>query len=70
MTPHRTDGVSLAFGLAFLGAAALWLITRLIPLGAAAVGWLVAGGLIVLGGLGVVHAVVRSGRGSRRHAGE
>jgi hypothetical protein len=62
MKLHRTDGLSLAFGLVFLAAAALWLLARLVTLNAPTVGWLVVGGLILLGGFGVAHAIINSGR--------
>lgn len=65
MKPHRTDGLSLTFGLVFLAAAGLWLLARLVPLRAATVGWLVVASLIVLGGLGIAHAVARAS--GRRH---
>jgi hypothetical protein len=63
--PHRTDGLSLTFGLIFLAAAGLWLIARMVTLHAATVGWLVVGGLVVLGGLGLAHAIIAGDR--RRH---
>jgi hypothetical protein len=56
--PHRTDPVSLGFGLVFLAAAGLWLTGRLVPLDAVTVGWLVAGGLVLLGGIGLIHGLV------------
>jgi hypothetical protein len=64
MKPHRTDPLSLVFGLIFLGGAALWLTSRMVTLQLATVGWVVAGGLIVLGGSGLVRAITTS----RRHA--
>lgn len=64
MKPHRTDLVSLAFGLVFVGGAALWLTARLVTLDAVTVGWFLAGALIVLGGIGVVH-MITAGRRSR-----
>lgn len=65
MKPHGTDGLSLTFGLVFLGAAGLWLLARMVDLNAATVGWLVAGGVVVLGALGIARAIVSAGR--RRH---
>jgi hypothetical protein len=53
LIPHGTDRVSLIFGLAFLGGAALWLTARLVTLNPATVGSIAAGGLIVLGMLGI-----------------
>jgi hypothetical protein len=65
---HRTDGISLTFGLVFLGAAVLWLIARLASLNAAVVGWMVVCGLFVLGGLGLATAIARVTR--RRDPGD
>ena len=47
MKPHRTDGVSLSFGLIFLMVAVWWAVSRVVTLHLPAVGWVVAGGLIV-----------------------
>ncbi len=65
MKRHRTDGVSLVFALIFLAIAAWWLIARLVDLALPAVGWFLAGALILVGILGLLGAL-RSGR----HAGE
>jgi hypothetical protein len=59
------DGVSLAFGLFFLAAAALWLTARLLTLPAGLLGWTVAGGLIAVGVAGIAGALVGN---QRRHA--
>ena len=48
MKPHRTDGVSLIFALIFLAVAGWWLIAQVVDLALPAVGWFVAGGLILL----------------------
>ncbi len=61
MRPHRTDGVSLSFGLIFLAVVALWAVTRVVSIGLPAVGWLVAGGLLLFGTIGLLGAL-RSGR--------
>lgn len=61
MRPHRTDGVSLSFGLIFLLVAAWWAASQVITLRLPAVGWLVAGGLILFGTIGLLGAI-RSGR--------
>ena len=61
MKPHRTDGVSLSFGLIFLLIALWWAISRVFTLHLPAVGWVVAGGLIMFGVLGLFGAI-RSGR--------
>jgi len=61
MKRHRTDGVSLTFGLIFLLIAGWWLIAQSVDVPLPRVGWIVAGGLILLGVLGLVGAL-RSGR--------
>jgi len=61
MKPHRTDGVSLSFGLIFLLVALWWALSRVVTIHLPAVGWLVAGGLIVFGVVGLFGAI-RSGR--------
>lgn len=65
MKPHSTDHISLVFGVLFLGVAGWWLIATLTDLrvNLHVVGWLVAGLLVTVGGVGVFRAV-RSGRGS------
>lgn len=65
MKPHGTDLISLTFGLVFLGAAGLWAVSRQVDLDASTVGWLAVAALIVLGGVGITHAIVSSGQ--RRH---
>ncbi|MFV2087166.1 hypothetical protein, partial [Micromonospora sp. LOL_021] len=62
MKRHRTDGVSLTFGLIFILIAGWWLIAQSVDVPLPRVGWIVAGGLILLGVLGLVGAL-RSGRG-------
>jgi thiol:disulfide interchange protein len=59
---HRTDRVSLAFGLVFLATVAWWLVGRNFSIDLPAAGWLVAAALIVFGVLGLVGAL-RSDRG-------
>jgi hypothetical protein len=61
MRPHRMDGVSLSFGLVFLGIAGWWAIARLASVPLPNAGWLVAGALIVFGIAGLLGAI-RSGR--------
>lgn len=61
MKPHRTDGVSLSFGLIFLLFALWWAISRVVTLHLPAMGWVVAGGLITFGVIGLFGAI-RSGR--------
>ena len=62
MRPHRTDGVSLSFGILFLLVVAWWAVSRVVTVHLPAVGWLVAGGLIVFGVVGLLGAL-RSARG-------
>lgn len=64
MKPHATDRLSLVFGLIFVGAAGLWLTSQLVNLRPATVGWILASGLVLLGGFGLVQALTAS----RRHA--
>jgi len=61
MKPHRTDGVSLSFGLIFLLVALWWAISRVVTIHPPAIGWIVAGGLILFGVIGLLGAI-RSGR--------
>ena len=61
MKPHRMDGVSLTFGLLFLAVAFWWALSQVITLHLPAVGWIVAGGLIFFGLVGLLGAI-RSGR--------
>ncbi|ATO16475.1 hypothetical protein CO540_23695 [Micromonospora sp. WMMA2032] len=65
MKAHRTDVVSFAFGLVFLGLALWWLLARILGLAVPPVGWFLAGGLVLIGLLGLVGAL-RSGRGPDR----
>ncbi|PTA44417.1 hypothetical protein [Micromonospora sp. RP3T] len=65
MKAHRTDIVSFAFGLVFLGLALWWLLARILGLDVPPVGWFLAGGLVVIGLLGLVGAL-RSVRGPDR----
>jgi hypothetical protein len=61
MRPHRTDGVSLSFGVIFLMVAMWWALSRVVTLALPALGWLVAGTLILFGVVGLLGAI-RSGR--------
>lgn len=63
MRAHRTDKVSLTFALIFLAIAAWWLVAQIIDLALPAVGWFVAGALILIGFFGLLGAL-RSGRGA------
>ncbi|MEU4693313.1 hypothetical protein [Actinoplanes sp. NPDC023714] len=61
MKPHRMDGVSLTFGMIFLGIAFWWAISRVITVHLPAVGWIVAAALIFFGVIGLFGAI-RSNR--------
>lgn len=61
MKRHPTDGVSLTFAILFLLVAAWWTVARSLDLPLPAVGWFVAGGLILFGILGLLGAL-RSAR--------
>lgn len=61
MKAHRTDRVSLVFALLFLALAGWWLLAQLLDLSLPAVGWFLAGALILIGLLGLFGAL-RSGR--------
>ena len=64
MKAHRTDGLSLAFGLVFLAAVGWWFFGRTVDIGVAKLGWFLAGALIVFGAVGLLGAL-RSDRGRR-----
>jgi hypothetical protein len=64
MKPHRLDGVSLTFGLIFLGIVVVWLFNQAVSVHLNA-GWIVAVGLILFGGLGLLGAL-RSDKPSER----
>jgi hypothetical protein len=61
MRPHRTDGISLSFGLMFLLVAVWWAFAQMVNVKLPAAGWLVAGALILFGVFGLLGAI-RSGR--------
>jgi hypothetical protein len=61
MRPHRTDGVSLSFGLLFLAVALWWAVAQVIDIQLPALGWLAAAALILFGAVGLLSAI-RSGR--------
>ena len=61
---HPTDVLSLVFGLIFL-AIVLWWAMDMVFGGHIAIGWLVAGSLIAIGGIGI-YAAVRPGRSSEK----
>lgn len=57
MKSHRTDGLSLTFGLIFLAIAGWYAMAQVVILNLPAVGWTVAGGLILLGLVGLAGAL-------------
>jgi hypothetical protein len=57
MKPHRTDSVSLTFGLIFLGIVIVWLFNIVIDVRLPRPGWIAAGGLILFGLLGLLGAL-------------
>ena len=61
MRPHRTDGVSLSFGVIFLLVALWWAVAQVVDVRLPALGWLLAGTLILFGVVGLLGAI-RSGR--------
>jgi Flp pilus assembly protein TadB len=65
MKSHAVDLVSLIFGTAFLGIAVLWLVTRFVGLTWPVFGWTVVAGVVVLGAVGIIHALVNSRRDRR-----
>ncbi|GAB7048611.1 hypothetical protein [Catenuloplanes indicus] len=63
MKAHRTDGVSLGFGIVFLFLTGWWVLAQFVTLALPAIGWMVAISLIIFGLAGLVGAF-RSGRGA------
>jgi hypothetical protein len=57
MKPHRTDSVSLTFGLIFLGIVIVWLFNVVVNFRIKEPGWIAAGALILFGLLGLVGAL-------------
>jgi len=60
MKAHRTDSISLFFGLAFLMISGGYLATAYLDLDLPGIGWFVAAGLIFLGVAGAVTALIPS----------
>jgi hypothetical protein len=65
MKPHRTDSVSLTFGLIFLGIVIVWLFNVVVNVRIKEPGWIAAGALILFGLLGLLGAL----RSDRRKGG-
>jgi len=57
MKPHRTDGVSLTFGLISLGIVIVWLFNVVVDLHIRQPGWIAAGALILFGLIGLLGAL-------------
>jgi hypothetical protein len=66
MKAHRTDGLSLAFGLVFLAAVGWWFFGRTVDLALPQLGWFLAAALIIFGVLGLFGAL-RSDPGRKAH---
>lgn len=64
MNRHALDTLSLIFGVAFLAAVTAWLANQWLTVELPSVGWLVACGLILFGGLGLISTVLQR-RGAR-----
>jgi hypothetical protein len=54
MNVHRTDRISLGFGLTFLMLVLWWLLIMGLDVAVPTAGWFIAGGLILFGILGLV----------------
>jgi hypothetical protein len=67
MKTHRTDGLSLTFGLVFLAAVGWWFFGRTLDLALPRLGWFVAATLIIFGVVGLVGAL-RSDAGRKAPA--
>jgi hypothetical protein len=57
MSKHEIDVVSLSFGWVFLAITGWWLVVTTVDLNLPPFGWFVAGGLIVVGLVGLFAAV-------------
>ncbi|GAA5178353.1 hypothetical protein GCM10023322_05320 [Rugosimonospora acidiphila] len=57
MKRHRTDVLSLLFGVIFILVALWWLLGRSIDIGVGTLAWAVAVALIVLGGVSLLGAL-------------
>jgi len=57
MKRHGTDGVSLTFGLIFLGIVIVWLFNVVVNLHVRQPGWIAAGALILFGLIGLLGAL-------------
>jgi uncharacterized membrane protein YagU involved in acid resistance len=57
MNSHETDVFSLVFGVAFLVVAAAWVVAKVVDISWFSVGWLLAGGMVLIGLLGIFSAL-------------
>ena len=57
MKAHRTDGVSLGFGVVFLLVAVWWAVSEVVNVNLPRLGWTVAGLLILFGAIGLLGAI-------------
>jgi hypothetical protein len=57
MNRHEIDLVSLVFGVALLVVFLTWLVAKTIEISWLSVGWVFAGGLVLMGLLGVYSAL-------------
>jgi hypothetical protein len=57
MKPHRTDSLSLTFGVIFLGIVVVWLFNVVANVHIQQPGWIAAGALILFGLLGLLGAL-------------
>ena len=57
MKKHRTDGLSLVFGVVFVLVAAWLLLGRTVHIGLGTLAWVIAVALIAIGGVGLLGAL-------------
>jgi hypothetical protein len=57
MNRHETDVLSLVFGLAFLVVAATWVVAKVVDISWLSIGWFFAGGMVLIGLLGIFSAI-------------
>ena len=57
MKPHRTDALSLTFGLIFVGAVTVWVLNKVVNSELPGIGWFVAAALLIAGSIGLVTAL-------------
>jgi hypothetical protein len=57
MKRHDIDVISLVFGVTLLVVAASWLFAKMVEVSWLSIGWIFAGGLVLMGLLGVYSAL-------------